>query len=256
MATPPDVITSLNATLDRFDPITLAEMQEVKLLDRLDTKFTFRQDQLPALLDEMAAHYRLLEISGARTHRYETLYFDTDRLDLYARHHSGKYSRHKIRYRRYAGSGLCFFEVKTKNNKGRTVKQRIERPEIPGAITGEDGALLERETPLKVGAFKPVMWVHFTRLTFVSKTAPERLTLDLDLSYQSESLQAGFPRLTIAEVKRDKFSSDSPFVRMMRARRIWQGSMSKYCFGIINLYPHVKMNRFKERMKQLKLVAA
>ena len=255
MDTPPEVIAALQATLDGFAPVSLTEMQDVKLLDRLDTKFTFRQDQLPGLLDEMAAHYRLLEINGARTHRYETLYFDTDGLDLYARHHSGKYSRYKIRYRRYVESGVCFFEVKTKNNKGRTVKQRIERPAIPANLTGDEVALLERETPLKVGAFKPVMWVHFTRLTFVSKTAPERLTLDLDLSYQSESLQAGFPRLAIAEVKQDKLSSASPFVRMMRARRIWQGSMSKYCFGIIHLYPHVKMNRFKERMKQIKLVA-
>ena len=133
---------------------------------------------------EMLPHYRVLEVSGTRFHRYETLYFDTGNLDLYSKHHSGKFTRHKIRYRKYLDSQLCFFEVKTKTNKGRTLKQRIRRADIREVIEGEAEALLRKETPFRASDFRPALQVDFTRLTFVGKSSPERLTIDMNLSYR------------------------------------------------------------------------
>jgi hypothetical protein len=89
----------------------------------------------------------------------------------------------------------------------------------------------------------------------LSKTAQERLTLDLNLSYRCEATQLSFPKLVIAEVKQERASCFSQFIPHMRERRIWDGSMSKYCFGIVNVYPNVKMNLFKERVKQIKQLA-
>jgi len=250
------VMQQLDVIIRDFEPISLQEMDSVRLLDRVDTKFTFRLAQLPSVLAGMRPHYRVLDVNGVRANRYETLYFDTQGLSLYARHHSGKFIRHKIRYRRYVDSNLCFFEIKAKNNKGRTVKQRIQDGGIRPEIEGEAEEFLKKETPLSAADFKPALWVHFTRLTFVSKRTPERLTIDVNLAYKNDSVELNFPRLVIAEVKQDKSSASSPFIRLMRERRIWEGSMSKYCFGIVNLYPRVKMNLFKERVKQLKLLAA
>lgn len=247
-----DLTTILNA----FDSISLQEMENVRLMDRLDAKFTFRIDQLRDVLEEMRPYYRLLEVNGCRASRYETLYFDTENLLLYSKHHAGKFTRYKIRFRKYVDSGLCFFEIKAKNNKGRTIKQRIERTAIENAIEGETAELLKQRANLSAGDFKPVIWVTFTRLTFVSKAAPERLTIDLLLSYRNQLMELSFPKLVIAEVKQDKSSCASPFARMMRQRKIWEGSMSKYCFGIVNLYPRVKMNLFRERVKQIKQLAA
>jgi hypothetical protein len=246
----------LQALLGRFDLISLDAMQNVQLMDRLDTKFTFRADQLPSILHEMGSHYRLLDVNGVRTHRYETLYFDTDTLALYARHHSGKYTRHKIRYRRYADSQRCFFEIKTKSNRGRTLKRRVERECIQTVIDAEAEALLRSETSFAPEDFDPILWVNFTRLTFVSTDSPERLTLDVDLSYRRNEHELGFPKLVVGELKRDKSLSSSRFLSVMRELRIWEGSMSKYCFGVVNLYPSVKMNLFKERVKQIKQLAA
>jgi hypothetical protein len=245
--------------------------------------------------------YRVLEVNRVRAHRYETLYFDTRGLALYARHHSGKFTRHKIRYRRYADSGVCFFEIKAKNNKARTLKQRVQRAAIANVIEGEAADLLRKETPYSPAEFGPKLWVDFTRFTFVSRRSPERLTIDVDISYRVEghhgqetmlcahepglvegraparpasspsipqasqelrppsangrftgSGRQDFPKLVIAEVKRGRSSSGSLFVDIMRDRRIWEGSMSKYCFGVVNLYPFVKMNLFKERVRQIK----
>jgi len=111
--------------LANFDPIMLEEMDSVKLMDRTDTKFVFSFDQLPGILEAIRPYYRALEISGTRVSKYETLYYDTDDFNLYQRHHCGKMNRYKIRSRKYVESDLHFFEVKYKNNKGRTINNRI-----------------------------------------------------------------------------------------------------------------------------------
>lgn len=246
----------LKSRLASFDPITLQEMEDVKLLDRQDTKFTFHFRLLDEVLAEMSPDYRILEVNGFRGNRYETLYFDTNSLNLFSLHHKGCYCRYKIRYRRYVESDLCFFEIKVKNNKGRTIKSRIRRPAIETSIAGEAETLLRQATPLAPSDFTPALWVHFTRLTFVNKHGPERMTIDVDLSYQNGNNRVGLNNLVIAEVKRERSTAFSPFVELMRLRRLWEGSMSKYCFGVTQLYPSVKMNLFKERVKQIKELAA
>jgi hypothetical protein len=204
----------------------------------------------------MIPHYRLLEVDGVRAHRYETLYFDTDDLSLYARHHSGKFARHKVRYRRYVDSGLCFFEIKAKGNKGRTRKTRIQTQIVNNTIEDEAESLLQKETSFSGKDFGPILRVKFMRLSFANICSPERLTIDINLSCGTGSTELNFPKLAIAEVKREKPTARSRFMDVMRERRIWEGSMSKYCFGVVNLYPFVKMNLFKERMKQIKELAA
>ena len=47
-----------------FSPIKLAEMDNVKLMSRSDTKFAFKISKLPELLNQMIPFYRVLEING------------------------------------------------------------------------------------------------------------------------------------------------------------------------------------------------
>ena len=248
--------SSLDRILAGFETISLDMMERAALLNRLDTKFTFAVDDLPGLLNQVLPHYQLLTVGSVRFHSYETLYFDTCALELYAQHHNGIYARHKVRYRRYADSGLCFFEVKTKNNKSRTIKRRIQRPCIASEMEGEAQEFLQREVPCLRAEVYPVLWVNFRRLTLLNKDSPERLTIDLDLSYRTKESSLSFPGLVIAEVKRDRSVIRSPFIQATRERRLWEGSMSKYCVGITSLYPNVKRNRFKERLRQITELAA
>ena len=78
----------------------------------------------------------------------------------------------------------------------------------------------------------------------------------MDLSYRTKESSLSFPGLVIAEVKRDRSVIRSPFIQATRERRLWEGSMSKYCVGITSLYPNVKRNRFKERLRQITELAA
>ncbi|CAN5605566.1 polyphosphate polymerase domain-containing protein [soil metagenome] len=237
--------------LNSFDPITLKEMDSVKLQDRVDTKFMFRSDKLPMILQDMEKDYRVLEVANYRYSNYETLYFDTEDFTLYLQHHNGKQNRFKFRSRKYVESDLHFFEVKFKSNKGRTVKNRIKHHEIVKELEGKAKEFLVETSghdPLK---YKAQIWVNYTRHTFVSKTTQERLTLDLNLTYIDDKTQKTYDGLVIAEVKRGSSLDKSPFIGLMRKYNIREKSISKYCLGVISLNPEIKKNRFKPTLLYL-----
>ena len=119
------MINSLVNNTTQFSPIYLKNMDEVKLMNRSDTKFTFSVRKLPILLEKLVPFYDVLEIKGKRLHSYKSLYFDTDDRKFYNDHHNRRVNRHKIRFREYEDSGLIFLEVKCKNNKGKTIKKRM-----------------------------------------------------------------------------------------------------------------------------------
>ena len=59
-----------------FDKITLAEMNSVSLMKRVDTKFILNESQLLEVLSKLYDDYKILEIDQERLMKYSTLYFD------------------------------------------------------------------------------------------------------------------------------------------------------------------------------------
>ena len=240
-------------SLNQFDPITLEEMDGVKLMDRTDTKFTFNIKDLPSILEEAKTYYKILNVEGNRISRYKTLYFDTQDFDLYNEHHSGKLNRYKIRHRTYVESNLGFLEVKFKNNKGRTLKTRIKEVEVPELNTGKAFEFLKKMLPFDPLILLPRIWINYSRITLVNKTSAERLTLDLNLEFEKNGKKQILDQLVIAEVKQDSKVA-SPFINIMRNKHIRQGSISKYCFGIASSYSEVKKNNFKQKLSNVKKI--
>lgn len=238
--------------LDEFDPITLKEMDGVKLMNRTDTKFVFNISNFNNIMKEISDHYRVLEVEGKRLSRYETLYYDTTKFDLYNEHHQGKLNRYKIRHRTYVESGIAFLEVKFKNNKGRTIKTRIPQPHVPYTWQDESESFLNKMLPFQPQTLKPVIWINYNRHTLVNKTGAERLTIDLDLEFKRDDLTQQFHGLVIAEVKQEKRKA-SPFMAVMKKYHIREGSISKYCMGIASTYNTVKKNNFKSKLQTVKL---
>jgi hypothetical protein len=239
--------------LNQFNPITLQEMDGVKLMDRTDTKFTFNINMLPVILGEAKEYYRILEVEGNRISRYKTLYFDTEDFDLYNEHHSGKLNRYKIRHRTYVESNIGFLEVKFKNNKGRTLKTRIKEIEVPELHTGKAFDFLKKTLPFDPLILLPKIWINYSRITLVNKTSAERLTLDLNLEFEKDGKTELLNQLVIAEVKQDS-KIGSPFIDIMREKHIRQGSISKYCFGVASSYNEVKKNNFKQKLSNVKKI--
>jgi hypothetical protein len=234
-----------------FRPITLAEMDSVKLLDRTDTKFIFPVSKLPGVLALIREHYRVLEVEDTRITDYETLYYDTPDWELYTRHHNQKLNRYKVRFRKYVNSNLHFFEVKYKNNKGRTIKSRVKRPAIETTIIDKAKMLLEQNTTLLSNQLVPALWVNYSRITFVNNNLEERLTIDLALTFKKDGMEKKFDTLVIAELKQDRARSRSVFLKAMNHYRIKQNSISKYCLGVTQLVPNIKKNNFKPKVLTL-----
>jgi hypothetical protein len=235
--------------LDEFEPIGLAQMDAVALLDRTDTKYVMQSSQLYTALAALSADYQVLAIDDVRMHPYRTLYFDTDDFALYMRHHAGREHRFKVRSRQYVDSHRSYLEVKIKTNKDRTSKKRIETGDLVTGWTPEIGLFVDACVPLNTYPLEPKLWNSFVRVTLVSKHEPERLTLDLDLRFDDGRQSIDLPGVAIAEVKQEGINRSSDFVRQMRTMAIHASGFSKYCIGTALLYPTVKHNNFKDQLR-------
>lgn len=244
---------NLKNILSDFAPITLQEMDSVKLMDRTDTKYVFTLLELPLFLEQLKNDYSVLDVSGNRISRYESLYFDTENFELYYHHHRGKANRFKIRFRKYVESGLNFFEVKFKNNKGRTIKDRVKQKEINAFIQDKAEVLLKEKTSLLPENLKAKLWVNYSRITLVNKNSPERVTIDTALTFKNSEHDKTIDNLVIAEVKQDKAKA-SAFIKLMKKHHIREGSISKYCYGVISLFENIKHNNFKPNLNLLKKI--
>ena len=233
---------------DGFQSISLDEMNNVKLLDRMDRKFMFHVRHLNDILALAKNDYYILEIKGKRSARYETTYYDTPDYDMYTKHHNGKLNRYKVRFRSYVDSNMNFFEIKFKSNKGRTIKKRIRTKDNNWSLEGETAKLLEKITIYKAEDIFPALQVNYNRITLVNKNMAERLTIDLELTFINGEKTVGYPSLIIAEVKQDR-TGESAFMNIMQAKRIQQASMSKYCLGITSSVNNIKTNNFKPKVR-------
>jgi len=82
-----EILSEIKLSVSRFERITLPEMDSVKLMDRMDTKYLAPFHLLPEILSETKEFYKILEVNGERINTYDTLYYDTDNLNLYYNHH-------------------------------------------------------------------------------------------------------------------------------------------------------------------------
>lgn len=251
ISTSASVQADLPDLLAQFSPITLAEMDGVALLSRTDTKYVLNIQQFLTVLATLPRHYRILEINQIRLNQYQTLYFDTPGFDLYLAHHAGRRNRVKVRSREYVDTHRSFLEIKQKTNKDQTIKHRLPTTGFVTHMTAETDEFLCHESPATPLNLEPKLGNNFSRLTLVSLHRPERLTLDVQLQFAAADQTITLPGIVIAEVKQAGHHPDSDFIRQMRAMKIQPMGFSKYCMGVSLLYPQVKHNSFKPKLRQL-----
>jgi len=243
-------LKTINNILSAFEPISLNQMDEVKLMNRTDTKFVFEYSLLEKVMQEIQEHFFVLDINGVRLNAYRSLYFDTDDFKFYFEHHNGKKNRNKVRYREYIDSGLCFLEVKKKNNKGKTIKERIKVSEIPKKMSEEDLRFVH-ETIGRHEDLVPKHWNMFSRITLVNKHIKERLTIDIDINFTADGSESTLDRMVIAEVKQEKVNYASTFMRVIKKNGVRPFRISKYCMATASLYPTLKNNNFKSKFLKI-----
>lgn len=241
--------------LKDFDTISLKEMGRVRLMDRIDTKFIFSADKLSDLLKVSKDNYFILKQNSRSVFTYYNIYFDTPDLHMYNVHHNRHLNRYKVRFREYVDSEKKFLEVKFKNNKRRTIKTRMEVPEITETIKGDLADFIDQQTPYSGKHLLPRITNNYSRVTLVHKKIKERITIDTNLVLEGQGKTFNIPFLAIAEVKQSRFSSGSDFVDLLIKNRIFPEGLSKYLLGVALTHPGVKYNRYKPKLLVLKRIS-
>jgi hypothetical protein len=229
--------------------ITLSEMDNIRLMDRIDSKFIAPVSLLPGILEEMLPYFKVQVNNGMSIAPYCTQYLDTPDLKMFVMHQNGQLNRQKIRIRSYVESNLSFLEVKNKNNKGRTKKMRIPVP-LSHLTSVEDlndkKQFLEENSLFDSNNLKPSLSNTFQRITFVNNNKTERVTIDFNLSFLNYRTgnETALEQLMVLELKQDGWQH-SDFRDILNRFRIKKSSFSKYCMGIVLTNPESKYNRFK-----------
>lgn len=241
----------LERLMDGFDSISLAEMDSVALLNRIDTKFVLQTGQLLQALAALQPGYRVLTVAGQHLNHYRTLYFDTRDFDLYKMHVNENADRFKVRSREYVDSQQAYLEVKHRTRKDRTVKSRIPTGTPAAWIDASARRWLAGVFPFDSRALEPKLWNTFTRVTLVNRALCERVTLDVDLAFYNVSRTARLDGIAVAEVKQAGRDCPSEFITAIQALKVRPQGFSKYCIGTSLLYENVKKNSLKAKLTWL-----
>ena len=242
----------VDSVLARMTPITLPQMKDIRLMDRLDFKFVASAALLPDLLEEMESDFMVQEAHNTRMAPYSTQYFDTPDMGFYTMHQNGKLNRQKIRIRSYVDANESFLEVKNKSNKGRTKKIRVpfdfQRIDSIGELS-EKKEFLTNHSIFDVNSLIPTLENSFRRITFANKNKTERITLDTNLSFFNSKTneRCDLEPFMILELKQNGYAH-SHFHDIARKLNIKPTAFSKYCTGIVMTDSDAKYNRFKKRL--------
>ena len=247
---------SPDAILDGFAPVSLEEMDAVRLMNRVDTKYLTDEATLAGVLrDAAAAGYRVLVAGGARVSPYDSVYFDTPELRMFSDHHNQRLRRQKVRTRAYVNSGDAFLEIKRKNNRGRTKKKRTAIPmaELPD-FRADAAACRYLADWSDFGAeeISPSLETLFQRVTLVNPALTERITIDTDLRFRNfrTGLETTLGEAVIIELKQDGRAA-SPMKGILLDHRVKPARISKYCIAVTLTDPSARAGRFKEKVRLL-----
>ncbi|MHC1770441.1 MAG: polyphosphate polymerase domain-containing protein [Flexilinea sp.] len=247
-------VAEIKKLADKFESLSLKEMDGVKLLNRVDTKFVMPAGDFIRIFPTLQTDYRILSVHGHRLNHYRTIYFDSQDFSLYRMHVNGQAERYKVRSREYVDTQLSFLEVKHHTRKERTIKDRMKTSQPVLKMAASDESWLQGFFPYDPGTLEPKLWNTFTRITLVGRHTPERVTLDLDLCFAAESKTVHMDDLVVAEVKLDSNFSNSPFMDLMTTERLHPSGFSKYAMGVSMLYAQVKKNALKPKMRKLEKI--
>ena len=223
-------------------------------MNRIDTKYVTDILLLREILEDAQRQGSLVfESDGERIQAYDSIYFDTSDLRMFREHRRGKLVRQKIRTRVYLGSGLCFLEVKKKNNHSRIRKKRVGVPPDDFQDFREDPEAclwLASHSCYQSGEIFPSVETMFNRITLVNKNLTERLTIDISVTFKNlrTSSEASLGTAAIIEIKQDG-RLGSKMKDILLKHRVKPMRVSKYCLGVALTDPKVLPGRFKSKIR-------
>ena len=237
-------------------PRALAALREVgaellaarTLLTRVDRKYLLPRETLDALLSSLSNDYGVLRAGTRLAARYSTLYFDTADLRMYDDHRRGRCPRYKVRMRHHLDRQLTFLEIKRKGPNQKTTKAILNRPFGEADLDPDGRQFIDRHCPITAASLVSGVSIDFRRATLVGELVNERVTIDWDFEFHHGSAATRLAHAVIVEIKQARYSNHTPAIRALRAFRIREQSISKYCIATA-VVAAVRSNTFKSALR-------
>jgi len=235
-------------------PIELADvMASAALQTRVDRKYLLDPIEFARLVADFETDLQVLEIDRLRVFRYESVYFDTAAMTAYHRSASSRSrTSFKVRTRTYLDSGECVLEVKSKGQRGQTIKQRLpyrldQRASLdPSALRFVSGLV---QLPDDAGALRPVLATHYRRATLVDPINGVRITCDAGLACTDPDGRTAVMRDAVL-VESKSSGRPSAIDRWLWRHGQRPVSISKFCVGVAALRPELPANKWNRTLRR------
>ena len=250
--------TPVSGTVDALEPISLADLDAIAALQvRNDRKYVVNDTIVDLMLCELAGGLQILQIEVHRTVFKRSVYFDTPDFDLHRAAATGRRRRFKVRTRVYEDSGQAMLEVKTKDGRGRTVKERLDYDIDNSSHLTPEGrrfvqmALASSDVPvtnelLNAAGLHPVLTTAYRRSTIVHETSGTRATIDSALVCTATDGRSTSLDAVIVESK--SLTAAGPIDRWMWAHGHRPVKISKCSTGLAALYPELPSNKWRRTL--------
>ena len=242
-------MTQMTPIVESFTPITLEEtIDRASLQRRVDTKYLTDHVAVANLLGELAGSFQVLQIQGLRAFRYRSEYLDSPGRDAYRAHLQGRRRRYKCRVRHYVDSGESQMEVKLTGSRGETTKLRA--PYGADQSVGDCADFLATCVADAYGLridhrLRPVLSAGYQRITLVSRSSPERVTLDNGLGFLDLATQRGCSLSEAQWIVETKTARGQGLANAkLRDLHVRPVSLSKYILGVALTNPEVRVNDY------------
>ena len=254
--------------IDRLAPVTLAELEATAaLLTRVDRKYLLAPSRLEDLLDRVEASTgsrvptRALEIDGDRDFGYRSTYLDTPDLAFYRLAAQSRPRRIKVRTRTYTTTDAEWLEVKARDGRDVTLKDRIELaagpPTTSWSLSEPARTFLATFPDLgpRIETLAPTLVTTYRRTTLVCGDVEDgqRVTIDRNLRCaapdQPQTHLGPLSDLLVIETK-SPGPRPGPFDQILWQMHNRPVSMSKYGVGLAATYPTLPANKWHRLLKR------
>jgi len=239
--------------IDRLDPVDLDELETVAaLLTRRDRKYLVPIEIAARAVERLGDSSRVLDIDGRRRFRYESVYFDTPDGVSYLAAARRRPRRFKVRTRSYLDSGRCLLEIKTRDVRGRTSKERWPYPiELRDGLDGAGRAFVANCDLIgrRSAILAPALTSRYARSTMLVDADGTRMTLDEGLAaWTPDGRGVCLPGMAIVETKTRGRPSEADRVLWSLGYR--PARVSKFCTCLAALRPELPSNRWTRVLRQ------
>ncbi len=234
----------VDAVLSGLPGTSLHEVnRSARLQTRKDRKYVLDAKVLAELLEHLPEGARVLEIAGRRWFGYESVYYDTEGLDSYRLAACRRPSRFKVRTRTYVDSGTSFAEVKRRDGRGRSVKERIE---ITSSTDVADAVRRFANTFDAVQPYSadlaPVVASSYERATIV--VPAEQMRMTIDTGYECVGVDGKSADVDQVIVETKTAGTPSSVDRLLWKVGCRPVKLSKYATGMAAMHPELPANRW------------